>query len=277
MLSFVLKNANEVKVGLMIMRLILNGDDFGMSRGVNFGMIDCYREGLMTSCSMMTNMPGAEHAAELMRENFGLSVGIHLNLTVGKPLVAGHKTLVKPDGTFNKGMLVDSTRVDIAEIRKELNAQFDYYIELVGSLPDHINSHHGIEQIKGATQVIYELAELYQLPVRQFMHYYHDDIIEDDRLPYEIPRIKFIADTADGGVENVFAAFTAEELASNDLYEVALHPGYVDADVLHFSSYTTTRSYDAEVFMGAELRQWIEENNIELVAYQAAKLLERGK
>lgn len=43
-------------------KLIINADDFGYSRGVNYGIIDAYKLGILTSATFMTNMPGARHS-----------------------------------------------------------------------------------------------------------------------------------------------------------------------------------------------------------------------
>ena len=94
------------------MKLIMNGDDFGITRGVNAAMIDCFSKGYLSSTSMMVNMPAAKEASELMKAYPKLSVGIHLNLTVGKPLT-DCPSLVKADGTFNKNMLKDSSMADM--------------------------------------------------------------------------------------------------------------------------------------------------------------------
>lgn len=49
------------------MKLITNGDDFGITRAANYGIIDCFKYGILRSTSMMVNMNAAEHAAELMK------------------------------------------------------------------------------------------------------------------------------------------------------------------------------------------------------------------
>lgn len=252
------------------MRLILNGDDFGFSRAVNAGMIDSYEMGVMTSCSMMVNMPGAKQAAALMKEYPDLSVGIHLNLTVGKPLTNNLKTLIKEDGTFNKGNLRNSEHVDIHEIEQELQAQMDYFIALTGQLPTHINSHHGIENIKGAEQVVCRLSQKYHLPVRRFFTLpqgNHPDI------DFEIPLMKFKM-VERSQPTDLTELFTAEEIESDDLFEFALHPGYVDRYLMEVSSLNVGRAYDAHVFLADETKAWLEAHpEITLVGYEACRLL----
>jgi predicted glycoside hydrolase/deacetylase ChbG (UPF0249 family) len=60
--------------------LIVNADDFGMSPGVNRGIVEAHRYGVLTSTSLMVNRPGCDEAVALARENPDLSVGLHLEL-----------------------------------------------------------------------------------------------------------------------------------------------------------------------------------------------------
>ena len=66
--------------------LIINADDFGMAAGVTNAIVDCHNNGIVTSTTLMTNMPDAERAADLSRPLKALGVGVHLNLTEGRPL-----------------------------------------------------------------------------------------------------------------------------------------------------------------------------------------------
>ena len=59
--------------------LIINADDFGLTPGVNRGIVSAFREGVLTSTTMMVNMRFFDEAVELARENSDLPVGIHLH------------------------------------------------------------------------------------------------------------------------------------------------------------------------------------------------------
>lgn len=251
------------------MRIIFNGDDFGYSRGVNLAMIDCYEKGVMKSCSLMVNMPGAPEAAKMMKEHPGLSVGIHLTLTVGKPLTPNLKTLIKENGNFNKGMLRESEHVNQEEIRTELRAQMQRFIDLTGQKPAHINSHHGICKIQGAEEVVCELANEYDLPIRRFF------TLPEGNHPltsYEVPLLKLgeMANPIKNGNE-LIALFTKEEIESDEIIEFGAHPGYVDMGVLENSSLTIGRAYDAYIFLDPVVKEWLETNNIENVDYSALR------
>src|SRR5215831_1104571 len=83
-------------------RLIINADDFGLSHGITDGILLTHRKGLLTSTSLMVNQPATEYAIRRAPEVPDLSIGIHLNLTEGKPVLAGEevRTLVNPAGEF---------------------------------------------------------------------------------------------------------------------------------------------------------------------------------
>ena len=68
-------------------QLILNADDFGMTQGVNKGIIRAHRDGILTSTTLMANGPEFADAVALAKLNPELGVGCHLVL-VGGPAVA---------------------------------------------------------------------------------------------------------------------------------------------------------------------------------------------
>lgn len=60
--------------------LIVTADDFGLSPGVNRGILEAHRRGVLTSTSLMVLRPACEEAVALAREDPDLSVGLHLDL-----------------------------------------------------------------------------------------------------------------------------------------------------------------------------------------------------
>src|SRR5919109_4653329 len=96
--------------------LIVTGDDFGISRGVNRGIVEAHRYGILTSTSLMVDRPACGEAAALARECATLSVGLHLEL--------------------------DPT--DAAGVPRELERQVARFRQLVGSTPTHVDSHHDV-------------------------------------------------------------------------------------------------------------------------------------
>src|SRR6058998_2710061 len=96
--------------------LIVTGDDFGITSGINRGILQAHREGILTSTSLMVDRPACEEAATLARTCAALSVGLHLELN--------------PD--------------DAERIPAELERQLTRFHELVGAAPTHADSHHDV-------------------------------------------------------------------------------------------------------------------------------------
>src|SRR5947209_6375746 len=64
-------------------RLIVSADDFGLSPGVNAGIISAHREGILTNASLMVNGPACAEAIDLARTTPTLAIGLHLVLVQG--------------------------------------------------------------------------------------------------------------------------------------------------------------------------------------------------
>src|SRR5438874_7595839 len=82
--------------------LIVNADDLGWTEGVNRGIAEAHRNGIVTSTSLLANGVAFASGVELARSTPGLGVGVHLNLSDGEPtapreLVA---TLLNDEGEF---------------------------------------------------------------------------------------------------------------------------------------------------------------------------------
>src|SRR5438067_10426812 len=67
-------------------RLVINADDFGLSAGVNRGILEAHAAGTVSSTSLLVNAPGFADAVRGARSAPGLGVGLHLNLTAGSPV-----------------------------------------------------------------------------------------------------------------------------------------------------------------------------------------------
>ena len=117
-------------------RLIVNADDFGLSPGVTRGIVHAFRNGVLTSTTMLVNMPHFDDAVEAARANPELGVGVHLTLLWGRPVLAPERvpSLVEPDGTFPRtlGTLARRYylgRLSAHEITLEIEAQIRKFTE----------------------------------------------------------------------------------------------------------------------------------------------------
>ncbi|HLA36928.1 MAG TPA: hopanoid biosynthesis-associated protein HpnK [Candidatus Brocadiales bacterium] len=132
-------------------RLIITGDDFGLSSGVNHAIIKAHQEGILTSASLMATGRAFEEAVGLARANPGLSVGLHIVLLHGKSVLSHEKIphLVDPDGNFPNNSFLAGTRYFFSkeaqrELREELRAQIERFLSTelrLAFLSGHLNVH----------------------------------------------------------------------------------------------------------------------------------------
>lgn len=129
--------------------LIVNADDFGLNDAATDGIIESHRAGTVTSTTLMVNAPAAEQAAALAHEHPALGVGLHFNLTWGRPLSASGDVpaLVGPDGVFipreKLARRLLAGRIPAREVAIELRAQLQR-IEALGIRPTHVDSHQHV-------------------------------------------------------------------------------------------------------------------------------------
>ncbi|AIF65810.1 polysaccharide deacetylase [Terribacillus saccharophilus] len=223
-------------------KLIINADDFGYSRAINYGIMDCFQYGVLSSATFMANMPGAEHAADLAKQNPGLGVGVHLVLTCGEPILENHKTIVDVSGKFRKLAFYESAfNIELDEVYNEWKAQIERFLSY-GLKPTHLDSHHHINTYKGIRDIFCQLAAEYNLPVRKNMEL-PSNLKHPDQFEYYVEQI--LSDES-----SLMGAFQEA-----DTVEVMCHPGYLDKAVVGGSSYTYPRLDELELLMSDRVEQ----------------------
>jgi len=157
-------------------KLIVNGDDFGLSPETNRGLIEAHQHGILTSATLLTNMLGFEDAVVCAKKNPGLGVGIHLNLTTGKPLSSIGKVsrLVDSKGNFDSCLFRFFTKnwfkkIDSKQIKVELDTQIKKFLNS-GLKPTHIDTHHHIILRPKVYYVVIDLMDKYKIRKFRFYH-----------------------------------------------------------------------------------------------------------
>ena len=151
-------------------RIIVNADDFGLCAGVNRAVAQAHTDGVLTSATIMANMPAADEAVEIARQLPGLGVGVHLNLSEGRTLSknTGIESLLDAGGQFacspGKLALISLVRYGIRRaIRAELAAQIKWLIDR-GLRPTHLDSHKHIHSFPSIFPIVCQLARRFEIP-----------------------------------------------------------------------------------------------------------------
>jgi hopanoid biosynthesis associated protein HpnK len=128
-------------------RLILNADDFGLTRGVNQAIIRAHQEGILTSATLMATAPEFEDACARARSNQRLSVGCHVVLVGGKALMGPRQipSLADENGHLPQSLLGFAVKVSRGKIRaddieREVRAQIEK-VRAAGIEPSHLDTH----------------------------------------------------------------------------------------------------------------------------------------
>lgn len=149
----------------MSRNLIVNADDLGWTAGVNRGIAEAHRNGIVTSASLLANGQAFAEAVELARESSGLGVGVHLNLNDGPPTAPRESvpTLLNQAGVFEGGpdglLLKIATRgLSMREVEIEWGAQItkvrDARID-----PTHLDGHKHVHMLPGLFEIALRLAK----------------------------------------------------------------------------------------------------------------------
>ena len=237
------------------MKLIVNSDDFGLTPGVNLGIIDALKRGILRSTTAMVNMPGIEMAAELAKANPELGVGIHLVLTAGRPILDTHQTIVDENGNFLKNaVLARKTDVSEDEVYTEYVAQMEKFIRLFGRKPTHIDGHHHTHKLPATTNATKRLAETYGISyIREVSH----------------PDVAFIHDFYGPRVAIKDLLASLDAVKDKAVIELMCHVAFIDVDLMQCSTYNVDRVRELEAMISPEAHQWVKDHEAELTHFGA--------
>lgn len=242
-------------------KLIINADDFGYSKGVNLGIIEAFQNGVVSSTTMMANMPGAEHAAELAKKNPGLGVGIHLVLTCGSPVHHAVSSLTNEKGEFHHLKEIEQFLVP-EDVEKEFTSQFERFLSF-GLEPTHIDSHHHVHGLAEVYPVVEKLAQRYGLPVRKVSA---DSQHASHRL---LKSVQYFNHEFYGNeLTNQSLMEAIEKAGLYETAEIMCHPAFIDEPLLAGSSYALQRVRELSILTDESIRRMISDKKMELVTYR---------
>jgi predicted glycoside hydrolase/deacetylase ChbG (UPF0249 family) len=208
--------------------LIVTADDFGITNGINRGIIQAHRDGVLTSTSLMVDRPACEEAGALACEWRNLSVGIHLELDPN----------------------------DAGRVPAELDRQFARFVELVGSAPTHADSHHDVHYDARVLPHVLAWARRVGVPVRgqsgarHFSKFYGQWGGETHLEQISVESLLHMLDTE----------------VREGVTELNCHPGYVEPGFP--SSYATERVEELRTLCDDRVRRAVRDKGIHLIGFR---------
>ncbi len=244
-------------------RLIVNADDLGRTHGINTGVFEAHRLGIVTSATAMVNYPGIGEAASLSRENPNLGIGLHVALTGGRTALppASVPSLVDARGlqpAKPEGLEGANPR----EIAAEVEAQFGRFIEVFGRKPTHLDSHHHSHRRPEVFEAVCAVARREGLPVRnaggtmrgnlQALSLRTSDFFEEGFFDQGVSvekLVSIIAGLPEGATE------------------LMCHPAHEDVELTASSSYAAARIIELSALCDPAVRAAIQHTDLRLITF----------
>ena len=275
-------------------QLVVNADDFGISLGVNRGIVEAHRRGLVTSASLMPNLAAAEDALAQAAECPSLGLGLHLTLTAGQPLSPPDAipTLVDRSGRFRVlgDMLARLSlgRVRRVDLEREMEAQITWLLERRVKL-DHLDAHHHVHVHPGIAELTLGLAARYGIPYVR---------CPDEGLSWPAPREAHTRDLVRAATLWLFArrlrsrlprrvraachfrgivlgsGFASSALLRtlsrlpSGLSELMTHPGYPDAELAQVTVFVEGRDRELGALTAPGARALVDAARIDLTTFR---------
>jgi hopanoid biosynthesis associated protein HpnK len=283
-------------------QLILNADDFGMTRGVNEGIIRAHRDGVLTSATLMANGAEFDDAVSRAKSNPKLGVGCHLVL-VGGPAIAPREkisSLADANGNLPESLAglvarLSSGFIRMKAIERELRAQIEK-IRSAGIEPTHLDTHKHTHAHPKVMEAVGRVAkELGITRIRKPMENLRDSW---ETTRHENPgRTKeLIAAAAARAVTPWFQAIARKygllspdhflglamtgglgpaalrrmiDTLSDGSTEIMLHPGICDIDLANSGSrLQDQRETELQGLLDSDVRNALDERDIRLISYR---------
>jgi hopanoid biosynthesis associated protein HpnK len=287
-----------------VRNLIVNADDLGWTQGVNRGIAEAHRNGIVTSASLLANGKAFAGAVELVRAMPGLGVGVHLNLSDGAPVTQREQVnrLVNEAGMLEGGpesLLLRLARRSLAldQVEREWEAQIRK-ARGAGIQPTHLDGHKHVHMLPGLFEIALRLAKRHGIGAVRVAHEasnlraalssggeHHASVVMKQGV--QARGLKLLARDARGQAERMGIAtadyfcgiaqtgeMTREGVARllkslpEGTTELMCHPGYVDAELGESATRLQgSRQAEVEILTDTGIRNLVASRGIRLIDY----------
>jgi hopanoid biosynthesis associated protein HpnK len=284
-----------------VRRLIINADDFGLTHGVNRAIAEAHERGVVRSTTLMANAPAFDEAVKLANSSARWSVGCHVVLVDGQPLVDPGRvsSLVAPrdsqrfrDGLAGFALRAFSRQLDPDQIEAETTAQIRK-LQSHGIAVSHIDTHKHTHTFPVVLEGVLRAARTCTLgAIRNPFDVIAADFVRTQKGLWkryaQVRTLRGMAGrfrravskaglrTPDGTLGIVVTGHLNpalfQSIAENmpeGTWEFVCHPGYVDDDLRSAGTrLRESREVELAVLTSPETRESIERRGIELISYR---------
>ncbi len=273
-------------------KLVVNADDLGLAESVNRGIAETIEMGVVTSASLMVNMPACEDAIRKLRYLRALgksvSVGLHFNIVMGPPLSECSSLVDERTGEFlplhSLIWRCVARKVSLDHVRMELEAQLARAAQLLAKINmrvTHIDSHRHAHVLPGIFELVLRTAKDHD--ITHVRHPYETHPLP--RNPRAVVASKFLRtilykqrpmdDVSFAGIGAMASPTFQRDIAQllGDLpmgvTELMVHPGYDSAELAAVDDYRAPREREVHALISPRLKERIQELGVELTHFGA--------
>ena len=268
-------------------RLIINADDYGRTPDISRGIRHAHLRGVVTSTTCMMNIPTTAHDVSIaVQETPHLGLGVHLVLTMGKPILPPQAvpSIVDKSGNHFKydAFIANLPNLEMDEVKAEWRAQIERFIKAAGRKPDHLDSHHHSSYFTPVLlRAMLEVAAEYGCPVRNPISYGDDPTagMPEVAAPMRDHAPRLMAEFKTYSTDYIFVNFydngatpevlleNLEKIKDDNTYELMCHPGYVDEAFAKESAYNFPRETELQILTDPTIKHIIESHGIKLINF----------
>ena len=246
-------------------RLIVNADDCNLTTGVTEAILAAHQKGIVSSTTFLINLPCDPQIVKKLLKQKHLGIGLHLNITLGKPLcpVSRIESLVKEDAFKRKPVDVKAGHVYL-----EYEKQIRLFRKVFGKMPTHLDTHHQLHDLPFFMRIVSELAGIYRLPVRRssLMNTKKKQNLNLGLKPLKTTDF-FFGDLNPEGYWRLPRLKAVIQNLPEGLSEIMCHPGKVDRHLRKLSSFTAGRANELKVFCSVQILKAVQKQRIKLTHY----------
>ncbi|WP_292532263.1 ChbG/HpnK family deacetylase [Methylocystis sp.] len=274
----------------------LCADDYGLSYGVSAGILEALDAGRITAVSALVNGPRwPAMGLELVRRGRDADIGLHFNLTLGRPLSSMPK--FAPNGEFpplsQVVRMAYGGRLPMDEIRVEIDRQFDRFEAVTDRPPDHVDGHQHIHVLPGIRTALLDAMAARRLGGRVWVRDAGDGVHRilarganarkalsalslASGFRREVRRRGFSVNDGFAGFSDFHPSFDYARIFQSYLrapgrrHLIMCHPGHVDEDLRKLDTVTITREQELAFLLSSKLPEMLERRGLRLARLSQA-------
>lgn len=265
-------------------------DDYGISYAVSVGILEALDAGRLTAVSALVNGPRwPAMGRELLRHCQNADVGLHFNLTLGRPL--GYMPTFAPTGTFppiaKVGSMAMRGKLPMEEIRAEIDRQLDRFEAVMERRPDFVDGHQHVHGLPGIREALLDVMLARRLAGRAWLRDSADSLHRIALRGAHARKALAVRAVSSGfqraanwrgfATNDGFAGFSDFDpgkdyaksfetylRAPGKAHLVMCHPGHVDEELKAQDPVTITREQELAFLLSPRLPEMLEKRGLKL-------------